>query len=257
MKPLVDNHQFPENSYGQVSFKKIGTRLCVSGKQPASESGNEIWFLTLSDLLMLLMVCFVLLFGITLKQQISSPADQTGRIQVTQQASVTNEQKTIQVAATDSAANEATTLMESDLLDILGDNQSADRITVESHSRYIVLTFPEQIVFDSGQAQLKTSARPVLEKLAFFIQNHSSLSVEIHGHTDDLPINSRRYPSNWELSADRATQVAKALMQFGIDPSRLSTKGFGEYHPLYPNDSDANRFKNRRVELKFSLSESA
>jgi chemotaxis protein MotB len=257
MKHLADNHQFPENSYGQVSFKKISGRLCVPKKQPPSETGNEIWFLTLSDLLMLLMICFVLLFGITLKQQIPPPVDKTSHIKVTQPVSVTNEQKIVPVASTDSVANEATASLESDLLGILGNNQGLDRITVESHSRYIVLTFPEQIIFDSGQAQLKPSAQPVLEKVAVFIQNHSSLSVEIHGHTDDLPINSRRYPSNWELSADRATQVAKALMQFGIDPTRLSTKGFGEYHPLYPNDRDANRFKNRRVELKFSLSESA
>jgi chemotaxis protein MotB len=68
-----------------------------------------------------------------------------------------------------------------------------------------------------------------------------------------MPIHNQRYPSNWELSADRATQVAKSLVQLGINPVKISAKGFGEYHPLYSNDSDAGRLKNRRVELQFSL----
>jgi chemotaxis protein MotB len=257
MKHLANKHQLTENQRSQVIFKKIGRPLCVPKKQPSSETGNEIWFLTLSDLLMLLMICFVLLFGISLKQQIPAPASPTSSVPEPRPASVANERQIFQAAPADIAVNKETSTIKSDLLGILGDNQGADGITVESHSRYVVMTFPEQIIFDSGQAHLKASAQPVLGKLALFIQSHSSLSVEIHGHTDDLAINSRRYPSNWELSADRATQVAKALMQFGIDPTRLSTKGFGEYHPLYPNDSDTNRFKNRRVEIKFSLSDSA
>jgi chemotaxis protein MotB len=255
MKHLVETS--PEKQHSQVSFKKIGNRLYVPKKQPPLETGNEIWFLTLSDLLMLLMICFVLLFGITLKQQIPLSGSPTSHIQITEPVSHSGEQKIIPAAITDSAANEATSTMENDLLETLENKQDKKGITVERHSQQIILTFPEQIIFDSGHALLKPSARPVLERVAFFIQDHSGLSVEINGHTDDLPINSRRYPSNWELSADRATQVAKALMELGIHPSKLSTKGFGEYRPLYVNDSDSHRLKNRRVELKFSLNNSA
>jgi len=79
------------------------------------------------------------------------------------------------------------------------------------------------------------------------------LAVEVQGHTDDRPINNMRYPSNWELSADRAMGVSKALIGLGVNPTRLSVKGFGEYRPHVPNDSDDHRLNNRRVEIQFSI----
>jgi chemotaxis protein MotB len=236
-----------------VSFKKTVSPMRSLSKPVPAEAGNEIWFLTLSDLLMLLMIFFVLLFGITLKQQSNPVAPPSPRAEQVLPVPVTKEQPVIQQPSSDPAANDITASLESDLLGIIGDNQSLQGITVARHSQYVVLTFPEQIIFDSGQAQLKSSAGPLLEQVAVFIENHSNLSVEIQGHTDDMPIHNQRYPSNWELSADRATQVAKSLVQLGINPVKISAKGFGEYHPLYSNDSDAGRLKNRRVELQFSL----
>ena len=117
----------------------------------------------------------------------------------------------------------------------------------------MVLTFPERIAFDTGQAVLKPSAEPILEKVGAFILTHSEMMVEIHGHTDDRPIRTPRYPSNWELSADRATQVAKSLIGRGINPTLVSVKGFGEHRALAPNDSELNRLRNRRVEIHFNI----
>jgi chemotaxis protein MotB len=257
MNHAVEKTRFPLKPASQVSFRKAASRLNAPQKPPPSETGNEIWFLTLSDLLMLLMICFVLLFGITYRQQITVPVSSPENSQHPKMIAVPPEQKLPSVMTSNPVMTEMTSSLESDLSTIIGNNQDGSGVSIERHSQYIILTFPEQIIFDSGQARIKHSAQPVLEKVADFIRTHSGLAVEIQGHTDDLPINNRRYPSNWELSADRATQVAKALMQFGISPTRLSTRGFGEYHPLYPNDTDFNRLKNRRVELKFSLSESA
>jgi chemotaxis protein MotB len=251
MKHLAEKEQYPVNTFNQVSLKKMSTRLNVPKKQPPSETGNEIWFLTLSDLLMLLMICFVLLFGITLHQQNKNISQQPLPVQKAMPVVVPNEIPPLPAVTPDPANTTAS--LENDLLNILEDKQGLQGITVKHNSQYIVLTFPEQIIFASGQAQLKSSVQPVLEKVAAFILNHSNLLVEIQGHTDDRPIHNQRYPSNWELSADRATQVAKALIQLGINPEKISTKGFGEYHPLYSNDSDADRLKNRRVELQFSI----
>jgi len=83
---------------------------------------------------------------------------------------------------------------------------------VESHADHLILTFPERIVFDPGQAQLKPFSRTHFGKGGFFYLNHPLLIVEVHGHADDQPINTKRYPSNWELSVDRATMVAKSLI---------------------------------------------
>jgi chemotaxis protein MotB len=253
MRNLLEIPKYSGSRINQMSLKKTSNRLCVPRKQPPSETGNEVWFLTLSDLLMLLMICFVLLFGITLNQKNTVAATPTVP---EKQERVTLAESTplplIQPESVERSRQAAAVLLEADLLQILGSNQARQGITVERRSNYVVLTFPEQIIFDSGQAKLKPTVSPVLEKVAVFIQSHSGLLLEIQGHTDNRPINNRRYPSNWELSADRATQVAKALMNLGIPPTIVSTKGFGEYHPLYPNDSEQNRLKNRRVELQFS-----
>jgi len=92
-----------------------------------------------------------------------------------------------------------------------------------------------------------------LKKTAMVILNHPDLCVEVHGYTDDRPIHNQRYPSNWELSLDRATQVARVLVNLGIQPANVSIKGLGENYPLYANDSNSNRLKNRRVEIQCSL----
>jgi chemotaxis protein MotB len=241
--------KFSPNPLTQVPLKKTVRTLLLLSKPAPADGGNEIWFLTLSDLLMLLMIFFVLYLGITLKEQMKTPVA----------ASAPLVEKALPVppaveepAATATAVRETASL-ESGLLSIIDDNQSVAGITVERRRQNVVLTFPEQIIFDSGQAELKSSARPLLSQVALFIQKHPNLSVEIQGHTDNRPISSKRYPSNWELSADRATQVAKALIQLGINPANISTKGFGEYRPLHSNENDAGRLKNRRVELQFSF----
>ena len=153
----------------------------------------------------------------------------------------------------DSASNGILASLEKDLLANLGDEEEEEKVNVTRHANHIVLTFPERIIFDPGQAQVKPSVQPILDKVASLASAHSQLLVEVQGHTDDRPINTKRYPSNWELSVDRATQVAKALIRLGLDPGQLTVKGFGEYRALYPNDTDSNRHKNRRVEIQFFL----
>jgi len=146
-------------------------------------------------------------------------------------------------------APQDTDTLEKELVAVVGRD-----VTVERRATQIVLTLPERILFDSGQAEVKGDVGPVLEQVAAVILSRPALTVAVHGHTDDRPIHSRRYASNWELSVDRATQVARALVGMGIEPAQLSIRGFGQDRPLTANDSDENRMKNRRVEIQFSLS---
>jgi chemotaxis protein MotB len=227
-----------------LPLKKAAGSKRFRRKSSQAEGGNEIWLLTLTDVFMLLMVCFVLLFGMSLQRQ-----KETAVAAAPPATAVTP----IPAAQTP-PESQASSSLESELLAILGHDRQD--VTVERRSTYIVLTFPERIMFDSGQAQVKVAVQPLLEKVAAVILNRPDVVVAIHGHTDDRPIHSRRYPSNWELSVDRATEVARALVQMGIQPTKLSIKGFGEDHPLVANDSDDNRLKNRRVEIQFSLTPS-
>jgi chemotaxis protein MotB len=225
-------------------LKKAAGSQRFQRKSSQTDAGNEIWLLTLTDVFMLLMVCFVLLFGMSLQRQKETAVTATPPAPAM-----------IPVPAAQAPpAIQADSSLESELLAILG--QEGQDVTVERRSTYIVLTFPERIIFDSGQAHLKLAVQPLLEKVAAVILNRPDLAVAIHGHTDDRPIHSRQYPSNWELSVDRATQVARTLVQMGIQPTKISIRGFGEDHPLYANDSNDNRLKNRRVEIQFSLTPS-
>jgi len=207
---------------------------------------SDIWLITLSDLLMLLVIFFVVLFSMELQKRIPT-------------ASTHAEAKEIAGEKKDIAAKPAhptpdiSASVEKDLASILNSEKSEPEVEIKRDANVVILTFPERIIFAPGQAQVKPSAQATLDKVAYFIKERAYLIVEVQGHTDNQPINTARYPSNWELSVDRSTQVARALIGMGVNPLKLSVKGFGEYHCLYPNDSDENRLKNRRVEIQLSI----
>jgi len=217
-----------------------------------TEKGNEIWLLTMSDLLMLLMIFFVVLFGMALQREKQTQQPLHASIAVPVK-SVGNQTGNDETPVQDGLQKDMSASLERDLIAILGRERGHHGVMVERIADLVILTFPERIVFDPGQAQLKPSAQATLGKVAAFIEERPFAIVEVQGHTDDRPINNARYPSNWELSVERATQVAKALISLGVNPTQLSVKGFGEYRCLVPNDRDQNRLKNRRVEIQLSI----
>ena len=106
-----------------------------------------------------------------------------------------------------------------------------------------------RVLFDLGMADINPEGLPVLDKVGNAVLTVSN-RVRVEGHTDDIPIHTYEYPSNWELSTARAVNVVKYLInRHGINPSRLSAVGYGESKPIASNDSRENRAKNRRVEL--------
>ncbi len=126
---------------------------------------------------------------------------------------------------------------------------ATEPISMEINERGLVIHVVESALFESGQATLKPEALAVLDKIAKEIMNLPN-QVRVEGHTDDRPITTTRFPSNWELSSARATAVVRYLIEkHEFSPERLSALGFGEYRPLAPNTSDENRAKNRRVDI--------
>jgi chemotaxis protein MotB len=115
----------------------------------------------------------------------------------------------------------------------------------------LVMRMSEQALFGLGSADITTEAIPLLQKVGAIIAKTDYL-IRIEGHTDDLPIHTERYPSNWELSTGRAVNVLRYFIKnHDIDPRRLAAEGFSEFHPLVANDTPQNREKNRRVEIIF------
>jgi chemotaxis protein MotB len=102
------------------------------------------------------------------------------------------------------------------------------------------------ILFPSGAGEFAPAAEPVLDKLAEVLKPFPN-PIRVEGHTDDKPIRTAAFPSNWELSAARAASVVHQFMRQGVDPLRLEIVGFGEFHPRQPNASAEGRNANRRV----------
>lgn len=134
------------------------------------------------------------------------------------------------------------------LTKFLYENDIYEEVGIELTSKGIRLRISSPLLFELGGADLKSEIRPVLSKLAELTKSWPS-QIRIEGHTDDLPIHTSQYPSNWELSSDRAMRVLKYFEDQGSDPSKLAAVGYAEHHPLVPNDSAENRAKNRRVEI--------
>jgi chemotaxis protein MotB len=247
-------HPSPQNSaFERPPLKRTECKpFRFQNKQSRSEKGHDLWLLTLSDLLLLLMIFFVILFAMTFQEQrqvFHPPSSQAATPMKAEETPAGMPPVHVQ----DSVSKEKLASLEAELRQILGDEGDKDGVSVIRHADHLVLTFPERIIFDPARVQLKPSVQPILDKVASLACAHPYLLVEVQGHTDDRPINTKRYPSNWELSVDRAIQVAQALIRLGLDPGRLTVKGFGEYRALFPNDSDSNRHKNRRVEVQFFL----
>jgi chemotaxis protein MotB len=122
----------------------------------------------------------------------------------------------------------------------------AKLITVRRESMWLEIEINTDILFPSGSGAFSTAAEPVLDKLADVLKPFPN-PIRVEGHTDDRPIHTGPFPSNWELSAARAASVVHQFTKQGIDPLRLEIVGFGEFHPRQPNDSNEGRNANRRV----------
>jgi chemotaxis protein MotB len=107
----------------------------------------------------------------------------------------------------------------------------------------------EGILFDTASAELSPSGRDVLQKVADDLEN-SGYQIAVQGHTDNVPIRSARYPSNWELAAARSAQVVRLLEQSGVSSNRLVSVSHGEHRPVASNDDPESRALNRRIEIR-------
>lgn len=123
-----------------------------------------------------------------------------------------------------------------------------DLVNVKKNDYWIELEMNSEMLFFSGEAELSKKAIPVLQKVTEVIKALPN-AVNVEGHTDNVPIDTIKFRSNWDLSSARATSVVHELIQNGIAPARLSAIGYGEFHPIADNSLEAGRFKNRRVLL--------
>jgi chemotaxis protein MotB len=118
----------------------------------------------------------------------------------------------------------------------------------------IVVRLSENLLFDAGDDTLKPAAEKAIEVVARELAPRA-VDVRVEGHTDDRPIRTVRFRSNWDLSTGRATAVVNVLSKNGLAPERLSAAGYGEFHPVAPNATDDGRRQNRRVDIVVSVTQ--
>jgi len=123
------------------------------------------------------------------------------------------------------------------------------RLTVSIEQGRLVINLPENVLFASGSAALNPGGEEALKQIAGVLQAFSDRRFQVEGHTDNIPIKSSRYPSNWELSSARALNVVHLMVSEGVLAQNVSAAGFGEFHPRADNATEEGRTLNRRIEI--------
>jgi chemotaxis protein MotB len=138
------------------------------------------------------------------------------------------------------------------LLRIAQNNNALAGLQIIQHRHELVLRLPESVLFDTGEARVKDTSTSTLKVIAPELRDRS-VDVRVEGHTDNVPISKGRFRSNWELSTTRAIAVMLVLSTEGIQDSRVSVAGYGEFRPVASNATEDGRKQNRRVDLVITL----
>jgi chemotaxis protein MotB len=220
----------------------------------------ERWLLTYADLITLLMVFFVVLYSMssadsTKWKQISAALEQAFNVDVLQgQAASSISDPASQTAPpVDNLISNndvpQVSRLQSAIESVLDGSSQAPQVSVGTDKEGVVIRLSGSYLFDSGRAELKPNSLAVLDVIANEILLLPN-DIRVDGHTDSTPIDSPRYPTNWELSTARALAVTRHFTETaGLQSTRLMAAGFGEFRPLVPNDTREHRALNRRVEI--------
>jgi len=229
-------------------------------KTNKEEHGNlDRWLLTYADMITLLMAFFIMMYSMSVlnlskfrEAAISIRSGFGGQIRG-QGKSILRTDGMFSAAPSpikgDSAG--ATWKILRPLINYVNeDKDMKNNIKITVSQRGIVITMlSDKLLFDSGRAELREGAYPLLGKIAEILDKVNN-DIRVEGHTCDLPPRKSTYPSNWELSTARATNVLRYLVeQKGLNPSQFSAAGYGSVHPAVPNTCNTNRRLNRRVEI--------
>lgn len=220
-------------------------------RKDEDEPGVPAWMVTYGDMMTLLLTFFVLLLSFSSIQE-SKFHEAIGSLQAAMGVMNTS-QYVLETQApplpTDvSRARQQLRAQMKKIEDYLKSAGLDGNVEVLPTWEGFVIRLDNPLLFDTGSADLKPEANGIMDAIISLL-SQMDYELRIEGHTDNVPIHNQRFPSNWELSTTRALSVLKAVNRRGIDPTRLSASGYGEFKPLVPNDSDENRQRNRRVEI--------
>ncbi|WP_027338699.1 flagellar motor protein MotB [Halonatronum saccharophilum] len=222
-------------------------------KKKKDEGSNADWMTTYGDMMTLLLAFFVLLYSFSSidasKFQMVMDGLQ-GKLGVLPGGRTVTRAELIEMGLDSSSpSNRQFNELNNKINQYIELEGLEEQISVEEDDKGLVIRFSGKVLFGLGSSQIKDNAKPVLSMISGLIKSLPN-DVAVEGHTDNWPINSSRYPSNWELSTARATNVVRYFIEENnINPSRLSAAGYSEYRPIRANDTSQNRALNRRVDV--------
>lgn len=228
-------------------------------KKNSQDDGDDIptapfWMTTYSDMVTLLLTFFVMIVAMSevevkkFKEALSYFQGSTG---------VLSHESVLPISQVTTRKSSAETRKQAEqhekLIEQLKAQDLEDKVQVNLTERGFQIVITDSVMFNSGRARLIEPSRTVLRLLSGLIDDKVQ-SVIVEGHTDDNPIHTEQFPSNWELSTARAASVVRFLQQNtdALPPSSYVPIGYGSYHPVAPNKTAAGRARNRRVEILFS-----
>jgi len=234
-------------------------------KVEAGHGSSERWLVTYADLITLLLIFFIVMYTMSKVDAAKFEAVASSLSQVLQGKStaqivdapgpsfVPGQSGAVppQTAGQGNQAAEQQSLEEIARKlsqEVQKDEKLALNIVIYQQERGLVISFKDAILFPSGSATLLPESRDILLRVVNSLQGIPNY-VRVEGHTDNRPINNPRFPSNWELSVLRATNVLHLMVENGIDADRISATGYGEYRPIVPNLSAKEMGMNRRVDI--------
>lgn len=228
-------------------------------KKHEGHANHERWLLTYSDLITLLMIFFIIMYALSnvdvakYKQMSESLRVAMGGgktiIGSEDTSNVDSQIKPVDDNQTSEAEKNKLEDIKRQVDKYLDQNGLSQSVSAKIDERGLVVSINDTLFFDTGKADIKSDYAKKLIEIGKIL-NHIDNYVRIEGHTDNVPIKTNEYSSNWQLSAARAANVTELLVnQAGIAPKKLSAIGYGEFRPVSDNGTDAGRLKNRRVDI--------
>lgn len=260
-------------------------------KQEDAPKGSPAWMATFSDLMNLLLCFFVLLFsmssidevkqekvaasfnqmfsvfeggaqaigdgmlisnGVSQLNELDEFINSTGKMDDGQMIDESVAQDVAEAQETlEEAQMEESEAMAEKIQEALDERSLEDEVDVAFTAQFVQLTLKGALLFDSGSTLLKDDAKPILDQVGLILERYADGTIEIEGHTDNVPMSGAKYSNNNELSSGRALSVFDYILSTtNLDPANVKHAGRGEYLPVADNSTPEGRAKNRRVEIK-------
>ncbi|GAC1404063.1 MAG: flagellar motor protein MotB [Candidatus Velthaea sp.] len=221
-------------------------------EEKLESAGMMRWLLTYADMITLLLALFIILFSISTINKVKLQRlvhDLGGGFN---SKDAINTPPNGGMTGTDSGNKGDQNLQEiqRQIRDYVKKNRLQDKVQTRIDKRGLVITLlTDKAMYESGSADLRPETSALLDRIDGALKKNKS-EIRVEGNTDNVPIATSAYPTNWELSAARATGVTRYLVEHdGLSPARISFAGYGQFRPAHPNDTEDHRHQNRRVDI--------